>query len=90
LEYLKWGGHLLMEEQMDRAQLEVSLFSSAIANLCEELNGRADLSKLRCSKDCVRCSKFVHSCIWCWSRGTGHTQCCLACGSMPSVCLRQL
>jgi hypothetical protein len=65
LEYLKRGGRLLMEERMDRAQLEVSLFSSAIANLCEELNGRADLSELRCSKDCVRRSKFVHSCIWC-------------------------
>ncbi|KAG1901702.1 uncharacterized protein F5891DRAFT_1187159 [Suillus fuscotomentosus] len=40
LEYLKRGGRLLMEERMDRAQIEVSLFSSAIANLCEELNAR--------------------------------------------------
>ncbi|KAG2079872.1 uncharacterized protein F5147DRAFT_661611 [Suillus discolor] len=40
LEYLKRGGRFLMEERMDQAQLEVSLFSNAIANLCEELNGR--------------------------------------------------
>ncbi|KAG2051224.1 hypothetical protein BDR06DRAFT_973938 [Suillus hirtellus] len=40
LEYLKRKGHFLMEERMDQAQLEVSLFSNTIANLCEELNGR--------------------------------------------------
>ncbi|KAG1840427.1 hypothetical protein C8R48DRAFT_777682 [Suillus tomentosus] len=40
LEYLKRGGRLLMEERMDRAQMEVSLFSTAIASLCEELDAR--------------------------------------------------
>ncbi|KAG2073972.1 hypothetical protein BDR04DRAFT_1115839 [Suillus decipiens] len=45
LEYLKRGGRFLMEERMDRAQIEVSLFSSAIANLCEELDVRAHLDE---------------------------------------------
>ncbi|KAG1897348.1 uncharacterized protein F5891DRAFT_1192057 [Suillus fuscotomentosus] len=40
LEYLKRGGHLFMEEHMDRAQMEVSLFSTTIASLCEELDAR--------------------------------------------------
>ncbi|KAG2151795.1 hypothetical protein BD769DRAFT_1658239 [Suillus cothurnatus] len=44
LEYLKRGGRFLMEERMDRAQIEVSLFSRAIANLCEELNTRYRLA----------------------------------------------
>jgi len=45
LEYLKRGGRFLMEERMDRAQIEVSLFSRAIANLCEELNTRCRLGE---------------------------------------------
>lgn len=45
LEYLKRGGRLLMEERMDRAQIEVSLLSSTIANLCEELNARCHPSE---------------------------------------------
>ncbi|KAG0704190.1 hypothetical protein DFH29DRAFT_873972 [Suillus ampliporus] len=39
--FLRQGGHCLMEERMYRAQLEVLLFSKAIANLCEELNTRS-------------------------------------------------
>lgn len=45
LEYLKRGGRLLMEERMDRAQMEVSLFSTAIASLCEELDARCHPSE---------------------------------------------
>jgi hypothetical protein len=45
LEYLKRGGRFLMEERMDHAQIEVSLFSRAIANLCEELNTRCRLGE---------------------------------------------
>jgi len=40
LRFLKQGGRCFMEEMMYRAQMEVSLFSKAIANLCEELNTR--------------------------------------------------
>ncbi|KAG2122955.1 hypothetical protein BD769DRAFT_1670305 [Suillus cothurnatus] len=40
LRFLKQGGCCFMEEMMYRAQMEVSLFSKAIANLCEELNTR--------------------------------------------------
>ncbi|KAG1837204.1 hypothetical protein C8R48DRAFT_680367 [Suillus tomentosus] len=36
--FLVQGGRCLMEERMYRAQMEVSLFSKAIANVCEELN----------------------------------------------------
>ncbi|KAG1737167.1 hypothetical protein EDD22DRAFT_959690 [Suillus occidentalis] len=38
--FLKRGGRSFMEEMMYRAQMEVSLFSKAIANLCEELDTR--------------------------------------------------
>ncbi|KAG1895081.1 uncharacterized protein F5891DRAFT_1194593 [Suillus fuscotomentosus] len=38
--FLVRGGQSLMEERMYRAQLEVLLFSKAIANLCEELKTR--------------------------------------------------
>ncbi|KAG1893716.1 uncharacterized protein F5891DRAFT_985621 [Suillus fuscotomentosus] len=38
--FLMRGGRSLMEERMYRAQMEVSLFSKAIANLCEELKAR--------------------------------------------------
>ncbi|KAG1767647.1 hypothetical protein EDD22DRAFT_844423 [Suillus occidentalis] len=38
--FLKRGGHSFMEEMMYHAQMEVSLFSKAIANLCEELDTR--------------------------------------------------
>jgi hypothetical protein len=48
---------------MDQAQVEVSLFSNAIVNLCEELNGRCHPSELHCLKDHVQHSKFVHSSI---------------------------
>lgn len=44
-EYLKQGGRLLMEEHMDHAQMEVSLFSTAIASLCEELDTRCHPSE---------------------------------------------
>jgi len=36
-----------MEQRMYRAQIEVSLFSKAIANLCEELNTRSQPGELR-------------------------------------------
>ncbi|KAG2111843.1 hypothetical protein DEU56DRAFT_985301 [Suillus clintonianus] len=38
--FLQRGGRCFMEHRMYRAQIEVSLFSKAIANLCEELNTR--------------------------------------------------
>ena len=38
--FLLQGGHCFMEERMYHAQMEVSLFSAAIANLCEVLNTR--------------------------------------------------
>lgn len=38
--FLVRGGRSLMEERMYQAQMEVSLFSIAIANLCEELKTR--------------------------------------------------
>jgi hypothetical protein len=34
------GGRCLMEDKMHRAQMEVSLFSNAIANACDELESR--------------------------------------------------
>ncbi|KAG1764968.1 hypothetical protein EV702DRAFT_1204780 [Suillus placidus] len=40
MRFLKQGGRYFMEEMMYRAQMEVSLFSKAIANLCDELNTR--------------------------------------------------
>ncbi|KAG1806054.1 hypothetical protein EV424DRAFT_1350875 [Suillus variegatus] len=40
MEFLKQGGCYFMEEMMYRAQMEVSLFSKAIVNLCKELNAR--------------------------------------------------
>ncbi|KAG1756960.1 hypothetical protein EDD22DRAFT_850356 [Suillus occidentalis] len=39
--FLQRGGRSFMEQRMYRAQIEVSLFSKAIANLCEELNTRS-------------------------------------------------
>jgi hypothetical protein len=36
--FLPQAGHFFMEEQMHHAQIEVSLFITAIANLCEVLN----------------------------------------------------
>ncbi|KAG2357922.1 hypothetical protein BDR07DRAFT_1490113 [Suillus spraguei] len=39
--FLQRGGRCFMEQRMYRAQIEVSLFSKAIANLCEELNTRS-------------------------------------------------
>ncbi|KAG1841728.1 hypothetical protein C8R48DRAFT_679203 [Suillus tomentosus] len=39
--FLQRGGRCFMEQRMYRAQIEVSLFSKAIANLCEELNARS-------------------------------------------------
>lgn len=36
--FLVQGGRSLMEERMYRAQMEVSLFSKALANVHEELN----------------------------------------------------
>src|SRR6267154_3780156 len=38
--FLPQGGRCFMEERMYRAQMEVSLFSATIANLCEVLNTR--------------------------------------------------
>ncbi|KAG1864031.1 hypothetical protein C8R48DRAFT_798753 [Suillus tomentosus] len=40
IQFLKQGGRCFMEEMMYRAQMEVSLYSKAIANLCEELDAR--------------------------------------------------
>ncbi|KAG1871196.1 hypothetical protein C8R48DRAFT_670720 [Suillus tomentosus] len=40
------GGRCFMEERMHRAQTEISLFSTAIANLCELMNTRAIAPKL--------------------------------------------
>ncbi|KIK31816.1 hypothetical protein CY34DRAFT_111229, partial [Suillus luteus UH-Slu-Lm8-n1] len=45
-EFLPQGGRYFMEDRMHRAQTEVSLFSTAIANLCEVLNTRAIVPKL--------------------------------------------
>lgn len=39
--FLQRGGRCFMEQRMYCAQIEVSLFSKAIANLCEELNARS-------------------------------------------------
>jgi hypothetical protein len=49
--FLLRGGRCYMEERMHRAQMEVTLFNKAIANLCEEFN-----TKCRpCSKPyCLR------------------------------------
>jgi hypothetical protein len=44
---------------MYRAQIEISLFSTAIANLCEELERRSYPSELRFLKDNVQHSKFI-------------------------------
>lgn len=47
-------GQCLMEEMMYRAQMEVSLFSTAMANLCEQLNTTTNATNSRelfCSKD---------------------------------------
>ncbi|KAG0702398.1 hypothetical protein DFH29DRAFT_999347 [Suillus ampliporus] len=38
ISFLLRGGRCYMEERMYRAQMEVTLFSKAIANLCEELD----------------------------------------------------
>lgn len=48
-----------MEDRMYRAQIEISLFSTAIANLCEELERRSYPSELRFLKDHVWHSKFI-------------------------------
>ncbi|KAG1901494.1 uncharacterized protein F5891DRAFT_979333 [Suillus fuscotomentosus] len=40
IQFLKQGGYCVMEEMMYRAQMEVSLYSKAIVNLCEELDAR--------------------------------------------------
>ncbi|KAG2047194.1 hypothetical protein BDR06DRAFT_976913 [Suillus hirtellus] len=40
IQFLKQGGRCFMEEMMYHAQMEVSLYSKAIANLCEELDAR--------------------------------------------------
>ncbi|KAG1895784.1 uncharacterized protein F5891DRAFT_983963 [Suillus fuscotomentosus] len=40
------GGRCFMEERMHRAQTEISLFSTAIVNLCELMNTRAIAPKL--------------------------------------------
>jgi hypothetical protein len=45
--FLQRGGRCFMEQRMYRAQIEVSLFSKAIANLCEELNTRSQPGELR-------------------------------------------
>jgi hypothetical protein len=45
--FLLRGGRCYMEERMYRAQMEVTLFSKAIANLCEEFN-----TKCRPCKPC--------------------------------------
>jgi hypothetical protein len=44
--FLQRGGRCFMEQRMYRAQIEVSLFSKAIANLCEELNTRSQPGEL--------------------------------------------
>jgi hypothetical protein len=47
------SGRCLMEERMYRAQMEVSLFSKAMANLCEQLDttsNTTDSRELFCSK----------------------------------------
>jgi hypothetical protein len=44
--FLQRGGHSFMEQRMYHAQIEVSLFSKAIANLCEELNTRSQPGEL--------------------------------------------
>ncbi|KAG2739100.1 hypothetical protein P692DRAFT_201873454 [Suillus brevipes Sb2] len=48
-----------MEERMDRAQIEVSLLSSAIANLCEELNARCHPTPCRADPKKVVTPKIV-------------------------------
>ncbi|KAG2087622.1 uncharacterized protein F5147DRAFT_658913 [Suillus discolor] len=40
IQFLKQGGCCVMEEMMYHAQMEVSLYSKAIAKLCEELDAR--------------------------------------------------
>jgi hypothetical protein len=44
-EFLPQRGRYFMEDRMYRAQTEVSLFSTAIANLCEVLNTRGQPCK---------------------------------------------
>jgi hypothetical protein len=49
-------GTCLMEERMYRAQMEVSLFSKAMANLCEKLNTTTNSTNSRelfYSKGCI-------------------------------------
>jgi hypothetical protein len=44
-------GGCLMEHRVYRAQMEVSLFSNAIAHLCEVLDAKSHSSEPCCSKD---------------------------------------
>lgn len=50
-------GRCWLEDRMHRAQTEISLFSTAIANLCEELELRNSPSEQRLA-DFFRCSIF--------------------------------
>jgi hypothetical protein len=45
----------LMAERMYRARMEVSLFNTAMVNLCEEMNTRGDPRKPYCSEDYSQC-----------------------------------
>jgi len=56
--FLVQGGRCLMEERMYRAQMEVSLFSKAIANVYEELNTQYRPHK-SCSHDMILTPTFV-------------------------------
>jgi hypothetical protein len=59
------GAQCLMQDRMLRAQMEVSLFSNAIANTCEELETRAHTdphtSELQCFRDCIQHLRIVPS-----------------------------
>jgi hypothetical protein len=49
--FLLRGGRCYMEERMYRAQMEVTLFSKAIANLCEEFNTKRHPCKPYCLRN---------------------------------------
>jgi hypothetical protein len=59
--FLLRGGRCYMEERMYRAQMEVTLFSKAIANLCEELNTKYLPCKLCCFRNagCLTLNFFL-------------------------------
>jgi hypothetical protein len=52
--FLLRGGRCYMEERMYRAQMEVTLFSKAIANLCEEFNMKSRPCKSCCFRNDAR------------------------------------